>query len=322
MNRREFAKLLGGAALGPITAHAQSLPVIGFLHSGVAEQNVRRLAAFRKGLSDAGFVEGRNVTIEFLWSAGNNDRLAEMAAELVAKRVAVIATLSTTPGAVAAKKATDSIPIYFIIADPPAELGLVSSLNRPGGNVTGIVTLAVELVPKRLELLRQMAPKAATLALLVNPTHPSAKDMVAAHLKAAAALGVEAQILQAVTDGEMETAFAAMKPGTALLLGTDSTFFARRTTIIGLARRHTVPTMFDNIEYVTSGGLMSYGPNIESLWQRAGTNVARILKGEKPANLPVEQATKLTLALNLKAAGEIGLPVPAGLRDTADEVVE
>jgi putative ABC transport system substrate-binding protein len=322
MKRREFAKLLGGAALGPIAAHAQTMPVIGFLHSGVAEQNVRRLAAFRKGLSDAGFVEGRNVAIDFRWSAGQNDRLAEMAAELVAKRVAVIATLSTTPGAVAAKKATDSIPIYFLIADPPVELGLVSSLNRPGGNATGIVTLAVELVPKRLELLRQMAPKATTVSLLVNPGHPSAPGVTAAYLKAAAALGLQPQALQAVSDAEIEAAYAALKPGGALLVGTDPTFFVRRSKFIALSARHAVPTMFDVAETTREGGLMSYGADIESLWQRAGVNIARILKGEKPANLPVEQASKFVLAVNMKTAAALGLGIPDQLRIAADEVVD
>ncbi len=181
MKRRDFASLVGAAAMLPAVARAQSIPVIGFLHSGAAEQNVARMAAFRKGLQDAGFVEGRNYAIEFRWSAGNNQQLAAMAAELVARKVAAIATLSSTPAAVIAKKATDNIPIFFIIADPPVELGLVASLNRPGGNATGIITLAVELVPKRLQLLRQVAPKATSLALLIHTEHPSAAAVIAAH---------------------------------------------------------------------------------------------------------------------------------------------
>lgn len=324
MKRREAAKLLGGAAIWPLGAAAQptAVPVIGFLHSGAAEQNVRRIAAFRRGLNAAGFVEGRNVAIEFRWAGGRNEKLAEMADELVAKRVAVIATLSSTPAAVAAKKATNSIPIYFLIADPPVELGLVASLSRPGGNATGLVTQAVELVPKRLELLRQVAPKASTLALLVNPSHPSARDVVAAHLKTAAALGVQPQTLEAITDAETEAAYAALKPGAALMVATDPSFFVRRAKFAALSLRHRVPTIFDNMEATAGGGLMSYGADIESLWERAGVNVGRILKGDKPANLPVEQPTKFVLALNLGTAKALGLEIPSTLRLTADEVID
>jgi putative ABC transport system substrate-binding protein len=322
MKRRDFTKFTGAAALLPAAARAQAMPVIGFLHSGVAEQNVRRLAALRKGLAEAGFVEGSTVAIEFRWGGGQNARLADMANELIAKRVAVIATLSSTPAAVAAKKATDSVPIYFLIADPPVELGLVASLNRPGGNATGLVTLAVELVPKRLELLRQVAPKAATLAFLVNPTHPSAPGVTAAYLKAAGALGIPAQVLQAVSDAEIEAAYAALTPGSALLVGTDPSFFARRSKFIALSARHAVPTMFDAIETANAGGLMSYGADIESLWTRAGANIARILKGTRPADLPVEQASKFLFAVNMKTAKALGLEIPNSLRLTADEVID
>jgi putative ABC transport system substrate-binding protein len=322
MKRRDLARLAGAAALLPSAARAQAIPVIGFLHSGMPEQNVRRVAAFRKGLAAGGFVEGSSVAIDFRWGGGRNDWLAEMANELIAKRVAVIATLSSTPAAVVAKKATDSVPIYFLIADPPVELGLVQSLGRPGGNATGIVTLAVELVPKRLELLRQMAPKATTLALLVNPTHPSASSVTAAYLKATAALGVPSQALQAVSDAEIEAAYAALKPGTAMLVGTDPSFFVRRSKFIALSAQHAVPTMFDVAETTREGGLMSYGADIESLWERAGINVARILRGEKPANLPVEQASKFFLAMNMKTAAALGLEMPNQLRIAADEVVD
>ncbi len=323
MKRRELARLTAGAAVAwPLASQAQAVPVIGFLHSGVPEQNVRRLAAFRKGLNEAGFVEGKNVAIEFRWGGGQNIRLAEMAADLIAKRVAVIATLSSTPAAVAARKATDSVPIYFLIADPPVELGLVASLNRPCGNATGIVTLAVELVPKRLELLRQMVPKASTLAFLVNPSHPSAPGVTDAYLKATASLGLQPQVLQAISDAEIEAAYSALKPGSALLVGTDPSYFVRRANFIALSAGHAVPTMFDAIETVRDGGLMSYGADIESLWERAGTNIARILKGAKPAELPVEQAAKFVLALNLKTAKALGLEIPSNLRLTADVVIE
>lgn len=322
MNRREFASLAGAAALVPLSARAQAMPVIGFLHSGTEEQNVARVAAFRKALAAAGFVEGKNVAIEYRWAGGRNERLAELAAELIAAKVAVIATLSSTPAAVAAKKATDSVPIYFLIADPPVELGLVASLSRPGGNATGIVTLAVELVPKRLELLHQLAPKPTTLALIVNPQHPSAKAVTAAHLKASAALGVQGQVLEATSDAEIEAAYGALKPGTALLIGTDPTFFARRAKFVGLSARHAVPTMFDSIETTRQGGLLSYGADIIALWERAAVNIARLLKGEKPANLPVEQASKFLFAVNMKTAKALGLEIPNQLRLTADEVVD
>jgi len=322
MKRRDFARLAGAAGLLPLTARAQAVPVIGFLHSGGPEQNVRRLAAFRKGLAASGFVEGSSVAIEFRWGGGRNDKLAEMANELVARKVAVIATLSSTPAAMAAKKTTDTVPIYFLIADPPVELGLVQSLGRPGGNATGIVTLAVELVPKRVELLRQMAPKAPTVALLANPSHPSTPGVTAAYLKAATALGLPPQALQATSDAEIEAAFAALKPGSALLVATDPSFFVRRSKFIALSAQHAVPTMFDVAETTREGGLMSYGADIESLWERAGTNIARLLKGETPANLPVEQASKFFLAINIKTAAALGLEIPNALRISADEVVD
>jgi putative tryptophan/tyrosine transport system substrate-binding protein len=324
MHRRSVTRLLGAAvALGPLAARAQQpLPVIGFFHSGSPEQNVKRLAAFRKGLAAAGFVEGKNVTIDFRWAAGQNAKLPELAADLIAKRVAVIVTLSSTPAAVAAKAATNAVPIYFLIADPPVQLGLVASMNRPGGNATGIITLNVELVPKRLELLREIAPQAAVLAVLINPNHPSAKAVAEAVQAGAKALGAESQILQAVTDEEIDAAYTAIKPGTALLVATDPSFFVRRAKLATLSLKHTVPTMFDNAEAVVAGGLLSYGANVESLWERAGLNVARILKGENPADLPVEQATNFSLAINLKTAKALGLQVPPKLLAMADDVIE
>jgi len=322
MKRREFASLAGAAVMLPAAVRGQAMPVIGFLHSGTEEQNVQRVAAFRKALATAGFVEGKNVAIEFRWAGGRNERLAELAAELIEKKVAVIATLSSTPAAVVAKKATESVPIYFLIADPPVELGLVASLNRPGGNATGLVTLAVELVPKRLELLHQLTPKASTLALIVNPQHPSAKAVTAAHRQASASLGAQSQVIEAASDAEIEAAYAALKPGTALLIGTDPTFFARRAKFVALSARHAVPTMFDSIETARQGGLLSYGADIIALWERAAANIARILKGAKPADLPVEQATKFLFAVNMNTAKGLGLEIPSSLRFTADEVID
>lgn len=325
MKRRDATRLLvGAAAAWPAVVQAQqpALPVIGFLSSASPEQNVRRLAAFRKGLSTGGFTEGRNVVIDFRWAAGQNARLPELAADLIAKKVAVITTLSSTPAAVVAKAATSTVPIYFLIADPPVQLGLVTSMNRPGGNATGIVTLNVELVPKRLELLRDVAPRASVLAVLVHPSHPSAKAVSEAVQASAKALGVQSQILPAATDEEIDAAYASIKPGTALLVATDASFFVRRARLVALSARHAVPTMFDNSESVNAGGLLSYGANVESLWERAGLNVARILKGENPANLPVEQATKFELAINLKTAKTLGLQVPPKLLTMADDLIE
>jgi putative tryptophan/tyrosine transport system substrate-binding protein len=325
MKRRKVARLLGGAAATwPFIAQAQqpAMPVIGFLHSGSPEQNVKRLAAFRKGLNAAGFVEGKNVAIDFRWAAGQNARLAELAAELIAKPVAVITALSSTPAAVAAKAATSTVPIYFLIAEPPVQLGLVASMNRPGGNATGITTLNIELVPKRLELLREMVPQASVLAVLVNPSHPSAKAVSDALQATAKMLGVQSQVLQAVTDEQIEAAYGSIKPGSALLVATDPSFFVRRAKLVALSARHAVPTMFDNRDAVSAGGLLYYGANVETLWERAGTNVARILKGEKPAALPIEQATKFDLAINLKTAKALGLQVPPKLLAMADDVIE
>lgn len=325
MKRRTFTGLLGGAAAtAPFAARAQqaTMPVIGFLHSGSAEQNVRRLASFRKGLADAGFVEGRNLAIEFRWTVGQNARLPELAAELIAKQVTLIAALSSTPAAMAAKAATGTVPIFFLIADPPVELGLVASFNRPGGNATGIVTLNIELMPKRLEFLRELAPQTANLAVLLNSNHPSTKSAPATLRATASTLGLPLQILEAVSDAEIEAAYAALKPGSALLIGTDASFFARRAKLVALSARHAVPTIYDNIEAAHAGGLIIYGANVERLWEQAGGAVARILKGQKPAELPVAQATQFELVINRKTAKALGLEIPPKLLVMADEVIE
>jgi putative ABC transport system substrate-binding protein len=323
MKRRGVTALLVAApAILAASARAQSMPVIGFLHAGSAAQNTRRVEAFRKGLASAGLVEGRNVAIEFRWADGKLEQLAPFTNELIARNVGVIATLSSTTAAVAARGVTKTVPIYFLIADPPVDLGLVESLGRPGGNATGIVTLAVELVPKRLDLMRQVAPKATRLALLVNPTHPSAKAVAEAHVKTALSFGLDTQVLEAVSDAEIEAAYGAIKPATALLVGTDPSFFARRAKLVALSAKHAVPTMFDSIETAKAGGLMSYGADIERLWERAGVNIARILKGEKPANLPVEQASRFQFAINLKTAKALDLEVGPKLQAVADELID
>jgi len=324
MRRRDFITLVGGGAVAwPLVAHAQAaMPVIGFLHSGSPEPNARRLAGFRKGLSDAGLVEGKNVAFEFRWAQGKDDRLPELAADLIRQRVAVIATLSSTTAAVAAKAATSTIPIYFLIADPPVELGLVTSLNRPGGNATGITTLAAELAAKRLSLLRELVPQAASMAALIKPSHPSAKPVTQSLQTTARTLGVQLNVLEASSDHEIEAAYAALKPRAALLVATDPFFFVRRAQLVALSARHAVPTIYDSREFAEAGGLMSYGPNHVNLWAQAGTYVARILRGEKPSDLPVTQAALFEMVINLKAAKPLGVAVPPSMLALADEVIE
>ena len=296
--------------------------MIGFLHSGLAEPNAKRVAGLRKGLAQSGFVEGKNIAIDFRWAEGQDGRLPELAADLVRQRVAVIATLSSTAAAVAAKAATSSIPIYFLVADPPVELGLVDSLNRPGGNATGITTLAVEVAAKRLSLLRELAPKALSLALLLKPGHPSAKPLAASLQAAAQTLGVQLDVLEASTDREIEDAYLALRPGDALLVATDPFFFVRRAQLVALSARHGVATIYDSREFGEAGGLISYGPNHVRLWEQAGTYIGRILKGEKPADLPVTQAATFEMVINLKTAKALGLHIPDKLLALADEVIE
>jgi putative ABC transport system substrate-binding protein len=325
MKRREFIALLGGAAAGlPLAARAQQspMPVIGFLHSASLEPNAKRLAGFRKGLREAGFIEGQNVTIEYRWAAGQNARLPELAGELIGKPVNVIATLSSTPATRAAKAATSTVPIVFLIAEDPVELGLVASLNRPGGNATGISSQNAELVAKRLGLLRELLPQVATIAVLLNPGNPNAKPVSASLQAAAAALGVQLNILEATTDVEIERAYQSLKPGSPLLVGTDPSFFARRAALVTLGAKHAIPTMYDNREAANGGGLMSYGQNTESSWEQAGITVGRILKGAKPGELPVMQPTKFEYVINLKTAKALGVDVPLSMQARADEVIE
>jgi putative ABC transport system substrate-binding protein len=325
MRRREFILALGGAAAAtwPMTTRAQApMPVIGFLHSASLEPNAKRLAGFRKGLQQAGFVEGQNVTIEFRWAAGQNARLPELAAELIAKPVNVIATLSSTPATRAAKAATNSIPIVFLIAEDPVELGLVASINRPGGNATGISSQNAELVAKRLGLLRELLPQAPNIAVLLNPANPNAKPISATLQSAAAMLGVQLNVREATTDAEIERAYQSLKPGSPLLIGTDPSFFARRAALVALGAKHGIPTMYDNREAASAGGLMSYGQNTESSWEQAGITVGRILKGAKPGELPVTQPTQFEYVINMKTAKSLGVDVPLPMQARADEVIE
>jgi len=327
MRRREFITLLGGAAAGwPLTGRAQqaAMPVIGFLHAGSAEQNVQRLAAYRKGLSESGFVEGQNVAIEFRWADGHDDLLPDMAADLIRRQVAVIVTPGSTDAALVAKSATTAIPVVFASGGDPVVLGLVASLNRPGGNVTGVTSMNSESAAKRLGLIRALAPQAMRYFALTNPTSvlagPFTKDLEAG----AASLGIHVEILHASTVAEIDAAFANIpqQPGTVLEVSTDALFFIRRAQIAALAARQALPVMFDNREYVAAGGLVSYGADFFSILQLAGLYTGRVLKGEKPADLPVMLSTKFEFVINLKTATALGLSVPPTLLALADEVIE
>jgi putative tryptophan/tyrosine transport system substrate-binding protein len=326
MRRREFIGLVGCAAIGlPSSARGQqTAPVIGFLHSGTAQQNANRLAGFRKGLSEAGFIESQNLTIEYRWANGQNDRLPSLAADLVQRQVAVIVAVSSQPATLAAKAATSSIPIVFTWPGDPVEIGLVASLKRPGGNATGISTLNKELAAKRLGLLREIVPQASVITELLNPNDPIAEERLKELQAQARALGIELRVLRAGTETEIDAAFATLgsKPGGALLVNADPFFFVRRAQITALAARHAVPAIYYDREFAVSGGLMTYGTDLLSAWGQAGHYVARILKGEKPGELPVAQPTKFELVINAKSAKALGLQVPSNLLFTADEVIE
>jgi putative tryptophan/tyrosine transport system substrate-binding protein len=329
MNRRDLITLFGGiAVVWPFRAPAQQTdraPVIGLLHSGSPEQNRDRLAAFRKGLSEAGFVEGRNVAIEYRWAAGQNDKLPALAADLIRRQVNVIATPGSTDAALAAKAATTTIPIVFAAGSDPVALGLVPSLNRPGGNVTGVTSLNTDIVAKRLEIMHELVPQAARYFALVNPrsvlTEPFVMDLEAG----AASLGIHIEILRASTAAEVDAAFAQVpqqQPATVLLVNTDAFFFSRRIEIVALASGHQLPVMYDNREYPAAGGLVSYGADFFNVMQLAGVYTGRVIKGEKPADLPVMLATKYEFVINLKAAKTLGISVPVMLQATADVVIE
>lgn len=326
MRRRQFVTLLGSAALWPLAARAQqpTMPVIGFLHAGSPDENAKRLAAFRKGLADAGFVEGQNVAIEYRWAAGKNDALPAMAADLVRRNVTMIATPGSTAAVVVAKAATSTIPIVFTVGTDPVALGLVASLSRPGGNVTGITSMNAELAAKRLGLFRELVPKASRYFTLVRPTSelaaPSAKDLQSA----ATGLGIHVEVLNANTVNEIDAAFASIpqQPGTVMVFGPEGFFYVHRAHIAGLALRHRLPTIFDVRDYVDAGGLASYGSDFLKTMEVAGNYAGRILKGEKPADLPVQQATKFELVINRKTAKALGIEISPTLLATADDVID
>ena len=325
MRRREFITLLSGAAAWPLAARAQQpvLPVIGWLHSGSPGPYGRILAAFRQGLKEAGYVEGQNATIEYRWAHGQYERLPALAAELIHRPVAVLAATST-PAALAAKAATTTVPTVFTTAFNPVELGLVASLSRPGGNVTGASQLNVEIGPKRLELVRELIPTATIVGLLVNPTNPVARALSRDLEAAAPTLGLQLDILHASTERDIDNAFATLvqRRASALVIVADPFFVSQSEQLGALTLRHAVPSIFQYPEFVDAGGLMSYSGSNADSYRWAGNYSGRILKGEKPADLPVQQSTKIELIINLKTAKALGLVVPTTLLARADEVIE
>ena len=328
IKRRDFITLLGGAAAAwPLAARAQqaAMPAIGFLGVESPDLWANYVRAFQQGLHETGYVEGHNVAIEYRWAEGRNDRLPALAAELVHRQVSVIVTAGSTPATLAAREATTIIPILFYIGANPVEVGLVTSLSRPGGNLTGVVTLNVEGVAKRLELLHELVPTATIIAALVNPTAPVLAETMTRDLQAAArTLALELHVLHASSEREIDTAFTTLvqlRAG-ALVIGTDALFNSRSEQLAGLALRHAVPAIYQFREFVSAGGLMSYSTTVVDTYRLLGVYTGRILKGEKPADLPVQAPVKYELVINMKTAKALVLEVPPMLLARADEVIE
>jgi putative ABC transport system substrate-binding protein len=327
IQRRDFITLLGGAAAAlPLAARAQqpALPVIGYVHSGALAGEEDNVRAFRRGLSDAGYVEDRNVSIEFRWAENDVDRLPELTADLIRRRVAVIATPGSQVAALAAKAATSTIPIVFSGGTDPVASGLVASLNRPGGNVTGYVQMSTELMPKRLGIMRELMPKATRFALLTNPYTPNLESMLADLQAAASTLGRKVDVQYVGTFREIDTAYTALakSQAEAVLVGAGAPFVNRRTQLALLAAFHRLPAIYVGRNYTESGGLMSYGSDPTEQFREVGRYVGRILKGDKPADLPVVQAARFEFVINLQAARVLGLDLPPTLLALADEVIE
>ena len=327
MHRRRFIALLAGAIALPCAAAAQqkAMPVIGYLNPTSPGVAAPATAAFRQGLSEAGYVEGRNVAIEYRWAEGKYDRLPSLAGELVSRQVAVIVTGGATPTALAAKAATGTIPIVFVLGSDPVQFGLVQSLARPGGNVTGVTVLDVELVPKAFELLHELVPAAATIAVLVNPNNLLVEAQARGSQIAAHNLGVHLLVLNASSQSEIDAAFITLveQRADALLVTGEPLFFGTaRDQLIALAARHAVPTIYQFRQLTVAGGLMSYGTSLADAQRISGVYAGRILRGERPADLPVQQSTKVELVVNLKTAEALGLSVPPTILALADEVIE
>jgi putative ABC transport system substrate-binding protein len=327
MRRRDFIKgIVGSAVALPLAARAQqpAMPVVGLLSSRSPGEATSSVAALRAGLAKGGYIEGQNVAIEYRWAEGHYDRLPALAVELTSRQVAVIVAMGGEPSALAAKAATQSIPIVFNSGGDPVEAGLVASLNRPGGNATGVSMLFVELGPKQLEILNELIPKLAVIAVLVNPTFVSAEKEAKDAQGAGRALGKEVHIVTASSEGEIGAAFGDLvkhRAG-ALMVAPDPFLFDRREHLVALAARHAIPAMYFSREFSEAGGLMSYGTSVAEVYQQVGAYAGRILKGEKPADLPVVQPTKFELVINLKTAKALGLTVPLIMQMTADEVIE
>ncbi|MFY9837253.1 MAG: ABC transporter substrate-binding protein [Xanthobacteraceae bacterium] len=326
MRRRDVLALLANAAAWPTVTSAQQLamPVLGFLNVESARNYAGPLAAFLKGLAEAGFIDGRNVIIEYRWANGRSEQLPDLAVELVQRQVAVIAATST-PAAIAAKAATSTIPVVFETASDPIQLALVPSLNRPGGNVTGVTQTNVEVAPKRLELLHEVLPSATVLGLLINPTDPAlANAQLKDFLSAAHTLNVELHVLNSGTDSELDKAFADLKElqASGLVISTDPFFTSRPDKLAQLASRYAIPAVSKGREFAAAGGLLSYGSDAADSYRLAGAYAGRVLKGESPADLPVQQATKVELFINMRTAKSLGVTLPLSLLGRADEVFE